>query len=112
MFQMLVRGANAVGYTNYPDNVVAGFVKHAAQSCDVASRTTTRANVHRMSLLSKLTQVAKSEKGKELIGKAQAIANDPGTAWTVCGPVPLGEPARPAVRELRRPPHPGRAAGR
>ncbi len=31
-FQMLFRGANAVGYTNYPDNVVAGFVKHAASS--------------------------------------------------------------------------------
>jgi pyruvate carboxylase len=29
-FQMLFRGANAVGYTNYPDNVVAGFVRHAA----------------------------------------------------------------------------------
>ena len=29
-FQMLLRGANAVGYTNYPDHVVAGFVKHAA----------------------------------------------------------------------------------
>ena len=29
-FQMLFRGANAVGYTNYPDNVVAGFVKQAA----------------------------------------------------------------------------------
>ncbi|NDA67629.1 MAG: pyruvate carboxylase, partial [Verrucomicrobia bacterium] len=31
-FQMLFRGSNAVGYTNYPDNVVAGFVKHAAES--------------------------------------------------------------------------------
>ncbi|HEX3720830.1 MAG TPA: pyruvate carboxylase [Verrucomicrobiae bacterium] len=31
-FQMLFRGANAVGYSNYPDNVVAGFVKHAASS--------------------------------------------------------------------------------
>ncbi len=31
-FQMLFRGANAVGYTNYPDNVVAGFVRHAAES--------------------------------------------------------------------------------
>ena len=31
-FQMLFRGSNAVGYTNYPDNVVAGFVKHAAAS--------------------------------------------------------------------------------
>ena len=26
------RGSNAVGYSNYPDNVVAGFVKHAADS--------------------------------------------------------------------------------
>jgi pyruvate carboxylase len=31
-FQMLFRGSNAVGYSNYPPNVVAGFVKHAAAS--------------------------------------------------------------------------------
>ena len=31
-FQMLFRGSNAVGYSNYPDNAVAGFVKHAAAS--------------------------------------------------------------------------------
>ncbi|NBV85759.1 MAG: pyruvate carboxylase, partial [Verrucomicrobia bacterium] len=31
-FQMLLRGANAVGYTSYPGNVVAGFIKHAAES--------------------------------------------------------------------------------
>ena len=31
-FQMLFRGSNAVGYSNYPDNVVSGFVKHAAAS--------------------------------------------------------------------------------
>jgi pyruvate carboxylase len=31
-FQMLFRGSNAVGYSNYPNNVVAGFVKHAAKS--------------------------------------------------------------------------------
>jgi pyruvate carboxylase len=30
LFQMLLRGANAVGYTNYPDNVVKAFVKEAA----------------------------------------------------------------------------------
>ena len=29
-FQMLLRGANAVGYSFYPDNVVRGYVKHAA----------------------------------------------------------------------------------
>jgi len=31
-FQMLFRGSNAVGYSNYPENVVAGFVKHAASA--------------------------------------------------------------------------------
>ena len=31
-FQMLFRGLNAVGYTHYPPNVVAGFVKHAAET--------------------------------------------------------------------------------
>jgi hypothetical protein len=32
-----------------------------------------------MSIMNKLTQLAKSDKGKELIDKAQAIANDPKT---------------------------------
>jgi pyruvate carboxylase len=32
LFQMLLRGSNAVGYTNYPDNVVEEFVAKAAQS--------------------------------------------------------------------------------
>jgi pyruvate carboxylase len=31
-FQMLLRGANAVGYTNYPDNVVREFVVRSAAS--------------------------------------------------------------------------------
>jgi len=30
--QMLLRASNAVGYTNYPDNVVTAFVKEAAQT--------------------------------------------------------------------------------
>ena len=30
--QMLLRGSNAVGYKNYPDNVVKFFVKEAAQA--------------------------------------------------------------------------------
>ena len=29
---MLLRGANAVGYTNYPDNVIREFIKEAARS--------------------------------------------------------------------------------
>src|SRR6185436_16555952 len=32
LFQMLLRGANAVGYTNYPDNVVRRFVAEAART--------------------------------------------------------------------------------
>ncbi len=32
MFQMLLRGANAVGYTNYPDNVVREFIKESAEA--------------------------------------------------------------------------------
>ncbi|MGM9923320.1 MAG: pyruvate carboxylase [Bacillus sp. (in: firmicutes)] len=32
LFQMLLRGANAVGYKNYPDNVIHEFVKQSAQA--------------------------------------------------------------------------------
>ncbi|MFO0953875.1 MAG: pyruvate carboxylase [Isosphaeraceae bacterium] len=32
LFQMLLRGSNAVGYTSYPDNVVRAFVKEAARA--------------------------------------------------------------------------------
>ncbi|RNB87827.1 pyruvate carboxylase [Brevibacillus fluminis] len=32
LFQMLLRGANAVGYTNYPDNVIKSFVKASAEN--------------------------------------------------------------------------------
>ena len=32
LMQMLIRGANAVGYKNYPDNVIREFVKQAAKS--------------------------------------------------------------------------------
>ncbi|MCQ4922781.1 pyruvate carboxylase [Tissierella carlieri] len=31
LFQMLLRGANAVGYRNYPDNVIREFVREAAE---------------------------------------------------------------------------------
>ena len=32
LFQMLLRGSNAVGYANYPDNVVKEFVIHASEA--------------------------------------------------------------------------------
>lgn len=32
MFQMLIRGANGVGYKNYPDNVIRSFIKESAES--------------------------------------------------------------------------------
>jgi pyruvate carboxylase len=31
-FQMLFRGSNAVGYSNYPDDVVSGFVKESSEA--------------------------------------------------------------------------------
>ncbi|MFX3816583.1 2-oxoglutarate decarboxylase, partial [Streptococcus suis] len=36
LFQMLFRGSNAVGYQNYPDNVIQEFIqKAAAEGIDV-----------------------------------------------------------------------------
>ncbi|MEF3255844.1 MAG: pyruvate carboxylase subunit B, partial [Deferribacterales bacterium] len=32
LFQMLLRGSNAVGYTNYPDNVIKEFIKLASRN--------------------------------------------------------------------------------
>ncbi|WP_234122139.1 pyruvate carboxylase [Clostridium hydrogenum] len=32
LFQMLIRGANAVGYKNYPDNVIREFIKQSSKS--------------------------------------------------------------------------------
>ena len=32
LFQMLLRSSNAVGYTNYPDNVIQKFVRQSAES--------------------------------------------------------------------------------
>ncbi|ADK16765.1 2-oxoglutarate carboxylase small subunit [Clostridium ljungdahlii DSM 13528] len=32
LFQMLIRGANAVGYKNYPDNVIREFIKQSSTS--------------------------------------------------------------------------------
>jgi len=32
LFQMLIRGANGVGYKNYPDNVIREFIKESADS--------------------------------------------------------------------------------
>ncbi len=32
LFQMLIRGANAVGYKNYPDNIIRKFITHASEN--------------------------------------------------------------------------------
>ena len=32
LFQMLIRGANGVGYKNYPDNVIRNFVRQSAEA--------------------------------------------------------------------------------
>ena len=45
LFQMLLRAASAVGYTNYPDNVVQAFVKEVgrrpASTCSASSTRST-----------------------------------------------------------------------
>ena len=42
-FQMLLRASNAVGYTNYPDNVVAEFVKRSRRRrASTSSASSTR----------------------------------------------------------------------
>ena len=46
--QMLLRGANGVGYTNYPDNVVKEFVRRAAAAawiCSVSSIASTGSRI-------------------------------------------------------------------
>jgi pyruvate carboxylase len=41
LLQMLFRSANAVGYTNYPDNVVRHFVEQAADAGSMCSGCST-----------------------------------------------------------------------
>jgi pyruvate carboxylase len=41
-FQMLLRGSNAVGYSNYPDNVVAGFVRTPPPRASTSSASSIR----------------------------------------------------------------------
>jgi len=42
LLQMLLRSANAVGYTNYPDNVVRFFVRAPPQAASMCSAFSTR----------------------------------------------------------------------
>ena len=37
LLQMLIRGANAVGYTSYPDNVVKILIELAAKTASTSS---------------------------------------------------------------------------
>merc|ERR1719389_1378886 len=48
-FQMLLRGANAVGYTNYPDNVVYKFCEQARPAASTSSGSSTRSTTSRTS---------------------------------------------------------------
>ena len=41
LLQMLLRGANAVGYTSYPDNVVKEFIHLAAKTVSMFSASLT-----------------------------------------------------------------------
>src|SRR3712207_7854199 len=54
LFQMLLRASNAVGYTNYPDNVVREFTKEsAARGIDVFRVFDSRSEEHTSELQSR-----------------------------------------------------------
>ena len=66
LFQMLIRGSNAVGYTSYPDNVVVAFVKEAAA-----------AGIDLFRVFDSLNWVPNMERTVEAVREAGALARRP-----------------------------------
>jgi pyruvate carboxylase len=79
LFQMLLRGANAVGYTNYPDNVVREFVRVAA-----------REGIDLFRIFDSLNYVPAMLPAIEAVREAGAIAEA-----AICYTGDLSDPARP-----------------
>lgn len=78
LFQMLLRGSNAVGYTNYPDNVVSEFVRVAA-----------REGIDLFRIFDSLNYVPAMIPAIEAVREAGAIAEA-----TICYTGDLFDPAR------------------
>jgi pyruvate carboxylase len=79
LFQMLFRGANAVGYTNYPDNVVREFVRVAA-----------REGIDVFRIFDSLNYLPALIPAIDAVREAGAIAEG-----TICYTSDLFDPARP-----------------
>lgn len=63
LFQMLLRGANAVGYTSYPDNVVKAFIRQSVKS-----------GVDLFRIFDSLNNVSQMRKSIEAVREAGGIA--------------------------------------
>ena len=99
LFQMLLRGSNAVGYTSYPDNVVQAFVKEAAA-----------AGIDLFRVFDSLNWVPNMEVALEAVREAGALCE---AAICYTGDIldPEAAQVRPAVLR-RRWPRSWRSAGR
>ena len=79
LFQMLIRGSNAVGYTSYPDNVVTEFVKEAAA-----------AGIDLFRIFDSLNWVPNMERTIEAVREAGALCEA-----AICYTGDILDPARP-----------------
>ncbi len=79
LFQMLLRGSNAVGYTSYPDNVVKGFVALAAA-----------AGIDLFRVFDSLNWVPNMERSLEAVREAGALCEA-----AICYTGDILNPARP-----------------
>jgi pyruvate carboxylase len=77
-FQMLLRGANAVGYTNYPDNVVKRFVRQSRE-----------AGVDIFRVFDCLNYVENLKLGMDAVGEANGVIEA-----AICYTGDVGDPKR------------------
>ncbi len=98
LFQMLLRGSNAVGYTSYPDNVVKAFVKEAAA-----------AGIDLFRVFDSLNWVPNMELSLEAVREAGALCE---AAICYTGDILDPEPPQVQPRVLRQPGQGAREARR
>jgi pyruvate carboxylase len=79
LFQMLLRGSNAVGYTSYPDNVVKAFIRTAAE-----------AGIDLFRVFDSLNWVPNMEAALEAVREAGALCEG-----TICYTGDILNPGRP-----------------
>ena len=89
--QMLLRASNAVGYTNYPDNVVRYFVGQAAVQaawmCFVYLTLSTGLRICAWPLM-RLERLASWSRARSALRVISAIRSAPNTTWTITSILP------------------------